>query len=87
MRAFRLSVTSTPQLVAAVDDLTRPVWMQILGNTTVYLGGADVSSTTGFPIVKHSAPSQGFIPGGESLYCVTADGETETLAVIMPDAD
>ncbi len=86
MRAFRLSVTSTPQLVVEVDDITRAVWVQILGNTTVYLGGADVSSTTGFPIVKHSAPSQGMIPASESLYCVTADGETETLCVILQDA-
>lgn len=86
MRAFRLSVTSTPQLVVEVDDVPRPVWVQTLGNTTVYLGGANVSSTTGFPIVKHTAPSQGMIPPGESLYCVTADGETETLCVILQDA-
>lgn len=86
MRAFRLSVTSTPQLVVSVDDINRPVWMQTIGNTTVYLGGADVSSTTGFPLVKHTAPSQGVLPANETLYCVTADGETETLCVIMQDA-
>ena len=86
MRAFRLSVTSTPQLVAEVDDVLRPVWVNTLGNTTVYLGGSDVSSTTGFPIVKHSAPIAGAIPPTESLYCVTADGETETLCVILQDA-
>lgn len=86
MRAFRVSVTSTPQLVVEVDDVPRPAWVQILGNSTVYLGGANVSSTTGFPIVKHSAPLEGGIPPGESLYCCTADGETETLCVILQDA-
>jgi hypothetical protein len=86
VRAFRLSVTSTPQLVVEVDDVPRPVWVQILGNNTVYLGASDVSSTTGFPIQKHTAPLAGGIPPGESLYCVTADGQTETLCVILQDA-
>lgn len=86
MRAFRVAVTDTPQLVVEVDDVPRPVWVQILGNSTVYLGASDVSSTTGFPIAKHSAPLGGAIPPGESLYCVTASGETETLCVILQDA-
>jgi len=86
MRAFRVAVTDTPQLVVEVDDVPRPVWVQILGNTTVYLGASDVSSTTGFPIVKHSAPIEGGLPPSESLYCVTASGETETLCVILQDA-
>ena len=81
------SITSTRQIVVAADDQPRQVYLQIVGNTTVYVGGADVTSSNGVPYAKHSSPHTVFVPTNETIYAVCADGVTETLRVLTPDLD
>ena len=81
------SITSTRQIVLAADDQPRHVYIQIIGNSTVYVGGADVTSSLGVPYEKHSSPHTVFVPTNETIYAVCADGVTETLRVLTPDLD
>ena len=87
MKAYAVTVTDEPTLLVEADDLNRPVWMQITGNKTVYIGGADVSSAQGFPIVKHSAPLAGGLPPKTRLYGICASGETDEVRIIIPPTD
>lgn len=81
------SVTSTRQIVVAKDDQPRTVYLQIAGNGTVYVGGADVTSSIGVPYEKHSSPHTVFVPTNETIYAVCADGVTDSLRVLLPDLD
>lgn len=87
MRAYKVTVTDAVTQLVARDNLNRPVYMQIEGNSTVYIGGADVTAAQGFPIVKHSAPIQGGLGVGDGLWGVCASGVSEVVRIITVDAD
>ena len=81
------SVTDARQIVVAADDQNRTVYVQIIGNSTVYLGGSDVTSSNGVPVAKHEAFHEIFVPIKQTLYAVCASGVTETLRVLLPALD
>lgn len=81
------SVTDTRQVVVTADDQNRTVYAQIIGNSTVYLGGSDVTSSNGVPVAKHEAFHEILVPIRETLYAVCASGVTETLRILLPDGD
>lgn len=80
-------VTDVRQVVVAADNVNRNVYIQIVGNSIAYMGGANVTSSNGLPYAKHSSPHTVFVPQGQTLYAVCADGVTETLRVLIPDVD
>lgn len=81
------AVTDARQIVVAKDDKPRTVYLQIVGNSIVYVGGSDVTSSLGVPYEKHSSPHDVFVPTNETIYAVRANGVTETLRVLLPDLD
>ena len=81
------SVTDARQIVVAKDDQPRTVYLQIVGNSIVYVGGSDVTDSLGIPYEKHTAPHEVFVPTNETIYAVCANGVTETLRVLLPDLD
>ena len=81
------SLTDARQIVVAAEDLNRTVYLNVVGNSTAYLGGADVTDSNGLPKVKHTSATALFVPAGETLYGVMATGVTETLRVLLPDLD
>jgi hypothetical protein len=87
MKAYKVVVGDTVTELVPRDNLNRPVYMQIEGNTTVYIGGANVTAAQGFPIVKHGAPIQGGLGVGDGLWGVCSDGESETVRIITIDSD
>ena len=87
MKAYAVTITDEVTLLVAADDINRPVYMQIIGNSTVYIGGADVTPEQGFPIVKHSAPLQGGLPPKTPLYAICATGVSEEMRIIIPPTD
>jgi hypothetical protein len=87
MRAYKVTVTDTITQLCPVDNLNRPVWMQIEGNHTVYIGGSNVTAAQGFPVVKNAAPIQGALGVGDGLWGICASGQTETIRIITVDAD
>jgi putative AlgH/UPF0301 family transcriptional regulator len=85
MRSAQVSVGTTPTLLIDSDNINRQVHVHALSNTPVYLGGPDVSTTTGFLLEKDDGASVIEIPINEKLYAVVAAG-TETVSVLLPDA-
>lgn len=81
------ALTDERQVVVAADDTHRTVYINIVGNSTAYLGGADVTSSNGLPKVKHTTATAIVVPSKQTLYAVMASGETETLRVLLPDLD
>ncbi len=81
------SLTDTRQVVVAADDISRYVYVQIIGNATAYLGGANVTASNGIPVAKHEASHEIFLPTKQTLYGVCDNGVTETLRVLLPDLD
>ena len=82
-----VTVTDEATLLASADPTNRPVWLQIVGNKTVYIGDASVTTANGFPIVKHAAPIQGALGPGQALYAICATGETEDVRIFTVPED
>ena len=79
---FAVTIGDTPTLILTADSIHRPVWFQIIGNNTVYIGDTNqVTTSSGFPIAKHAAPIQGSLGPGQPLYGICAAGQTEDLRV------
>lgn len=81
------SVTDARQIVVAADNLNRYVYLQIIGNSTVYIGGSNVTDSNGVPMAKHEAFHEIFVPLNETVYAVCASGVTETLRILLPNVD
>ncbi len=87
MKAYKIVVTDAVTQLVPRDTINRPVYVQIEGNNTVYIGGSDVTADQGFPIAKHAAPIQGGLGAGDGLWGICAAGTTETIRIITIDAD
>lgn len=87
MKAYKVTVTDAVTELVPRDDINRPVFVQIEGNNTVYIGGSNVTADQGFPIVKHAAPIEGGLPAGDGLWGICASGQTETIRIITIDSD
>lgn len=87
MKAYKVVVTDSVTQLVPPDNINRPVWVQIEGNNTVYIGGSNVTSAQGFPIAKHAAPIQGGLGVNEGLWGICASGLTETIRIITIDSD
>lgn len=82
-----VTVGETATLLASADPTNRPVWLQIMGNNTVYVGDANVTTANGFPIAKHAAPIQGALGPGLALYGICAAGQTEEVRIFTVPED
>lgn len=82
-----VTVTDAATLICSADPANRPVWIQIVGNKTVYLGDSTVTTANGFPVVKHGAPIQGQLGPGQALYGICVTGETEEVRVFSVPED
>jgi hypothetical protein len=79
---FAVTIGDTPTLVLASESIHRPIYLQIMGNQTIYLGdNVSVTTANGFPIAKHAAPLDFKFEPGTALYAVCAAGQTEDLRV------
>jgi len=87
MKAYKITVTDAVTQLVPVDNLNRPVWVQIEGNNTIYIGGANVTAAQGFPVAKHAAPIQGGLGVGDGLWGICASGQTETIRIFTTDRD
>ena len=87
MKAYKVTVTDTVTQLVARDDIYRGVWVQIEGNSTIYIGGQDVTAAQGFPILKHTAPLAGALGAGDGLWGICDSGVTEVIRIITPDQD
>lgn len=85
MKSAAVEVGATPTLILGPDDLARHVYFHNGGGAAVYLGGSDVTTSTGFELKNNSTLSV-YLPGRETIYGVVA-GEPHDLTMLIPDSD
>ena len=87
MKSLAHTVTTTASRVITSEPLTRMVWLHVLGNGVVYVGGSDVTSTNGLLTEKAAAPQPLTIPSGEELWAVVAPaaGNEELRILVQGD--
>ena len=79
-------INSTASRIITASPAARTIYLHVLGNGIVYLGGSDVTTTNGMPLEKHTTPMTIFIPPSEELWAV--DGALgETIRVLRPSRD
>ena len=83
MISAQVTVTTSATLLVAADESHRTVYLHVIGNATVYLGGANVTTATGTATEKHTAPIAIEVPANETLYGIVA-ADTETVCVLRP---
>jgi hypothetical protein len=77
------AVASTPTFVAVVHPSTTGLLLKNRGPSTVYLGGPDVTSNTGFPVAAGSAVPIPAPNEDESLFGIVDTG-TASVAYLQP---
>ena len=80
------TVTTTASQIVGSQEFHRPIWLQIDGNTVVYVGDSTVTVANGFPIAKHAAPIQGELGPGQDLWAVVASA-SETIRIFTAPED
>jgi len=86
MRSASVSVGTTAVTLIAADDIARTVYVHVIGNAPVYLGNASVTTATGLPTEKHTAPIPIFVPQRETIHAIAAEG-TVDVRILTPNID
>lgn len=84
MRSSAVTVNSTPTLVVAADNKNRVVYLHS-GTGSVYIGGSDVTSSTGIHL-PNGTTIEISLPDGEVIYAVTS-AASQTMRILTPDID
>jgi hypothetical protein len=78
---FAHTVTTSATKVLDAVDIHRDVFMQIIGNETVYLGDDNqVPTINGLPIQKNAEPIHKVLVPNQELWAIVGSG-TESLRV------
>lgn len=88
MKTTQVTVGTTPTLIVNPDDQNRYIYLQIVNSATIYVGDSSVTTSTGMPLEKHSAPHEFFLPLKQTMYAVvTAQVGSADLRILTPDVD
>jgi hypothetical protein len=74
MISTTVTVGTTPTLLMAGATGTRTIYLHVVGNSPVYIGGATVTTTAGLATEKHTTPIPITLRDGDSLYGIVASG-------------
>lgn len=81
MISVTVTVATTPTLLMAGATGTRTIYLHVVGNSIVYIGGATVTTATGTATEKHTSPIEVVLRDGDSLYGIVTTG-TEDMRVL-----
>lgn len=84
MISSTITVTTTAQKIISKSNSYRTIYLHVVGNGTVYVGGSTVTAVNGLATEKHTAPLTFEIPAQEELWVVVATG-TEDLRMLIPE--
>jgi hypothetical protein len=74
MISATVTVGTTPTLLVAAATGTRTIYLHVIGNTAIFIGGANVTTATGTATEKHTSPIPIILRDGDSLYGIVASG-------------
>ena len=81
MKSTKYTITTTRQAIAPIRNNYRAVYLHVIGNGIVYLGGETVTTADGTPTEKGATPFELYIPAGETVYALVSTS-TEDLRVL-----
>ena len=84
MKTSSISVGTTATLIVPADNKNRNIYLHS-GTGSVYVGGSDVTSSTGLHL-SNGTTMPLFVPIGETLYGIT-QSSSQTMIVLTPDLD
>lgn len=85
MKSVVVTVTTSPTLLVAADDIFRTIYIHNAVGQVIYVGNSTVTTSTGYHIA--GGDHQNFdIPSKQTLYAVTASS-TNDVIVLTPDLD
>ena len=87
MIAYRVLVGGTPTVLVPVDNINRPVWLDLEENAIIYVGNSNVTVAQGFPLRKLTEPLQGALGVGDGLWAITDHVGGVHVRVITADLD
>jgi len=85
MRGTEVTVTTSPTLVVPAWIGWREIMLHAIGNGTIYLGGSNVTTSTGFYVDKAAGVLRVQLPPNETIYGIVSTG-TQPMSVLVPDA-
>lgn len=77
----QVSVGTSATLIVTADTDGCLVYLHNKGGTVTYLGGSDVTSTTGMGIDSGAGPVLITLPANAKLYAITAAG-SQTIQIL-----
>jgi hypothetical protein len=77
MISTTVTVATTPTLLVAAATGTRTIYLHVISNTAVYIGGATVTTAAGLATEKHTSPIPIELRDGDSLYGIVASGTAD----------
>ena len=80
------AVTSTSSRILIGAPIERTIYLHVLGNGVVYIGGADVTTANGMLTEKGAVPIELLIPPHQELWAISGDG-TENVRLLRTAAD
>jgi len=86
MNSASFTVSTTRSVIVPADNINRTVYLHVLGNGTVYIGGSNVTAANGMATEKHAVPFELHLPAGQPLYAIVA-ADTQEVRVLTPDVD
>jgi hypothetical protein len=81
VKSTKYTITTTRQAIAPIRNNYRAIYLHVIGNGIIYLGGETVTSADGTSTEKGAVPFELYIPAGETVYALVASG-TEDLRVL-----
>jgi hypothetical protein len=77
MISTTVTVATTPTLLMAGATGTRTIYIHVVGNSVVYLGGLTVTTASGTAMEKHTSPIPIELRDGDSLYGIVDSGTAD----------
>jgi hypothetical protein len=77
MISTKVTVGTTPTLLMAGATGTRTIYLHVVGNTTIYIGGETVTTATGTATEKHTSPFPITLRDGDTLYGIVTSGTAD----------
>jgi hypothetical protein len=85
MKSQVFTVTTTPAQLIGSAPANRNVYIHVIGNGVVYLGGTDVTTANGLLTEKNAVPFEVFLPAHEVLWAVAAS--SQEVRILRPTND
>jgi hypothetical protein len=85
MKSQTFTITTTRSLLIAAAPSNRSIYIHVIGNGVVYLGGSDVTTANGLLTEKGAVPFEVTLPANEDLWAIATS--SHEVRIMRPSND